>query len=649
MPERSGSPPPPSPGEGLRVLCVYAEALGSRPLATRLEREQLLDLFYDEVMPDHRVEVEDLCHGVTRRTLEDAIREAGGFHVVHWSGHGHQNLLELAGEDSHPDRLTGEALVELFRAAGGFIPRLVFLSACLSGTLAGVRDRASLDAALREGEPGAPPTRKAAEPERVDPLTAELPGYTGTALALLGAGVPHMVAMRYEVGDAYARDLAVRFYRRLLADRTPKAPDSALHLARTELLREKSPEHDAVDHATPLLFGGESLELPLPSGRSPALLRRRPRPQPLLPGSSELDRPADLVGRGEPLCRLHACLESGRPAVALVQGLAGLGKTALVAEAIHLWHRRFDRVFAFESKPLPLALDEFFRRLDERLTLSSAAYRGVCEGDPYARVHLPAGPSLQGEARFRKMEENLLEALRNERLLLVLDNFETQLERVAGKEGYACEDPGWDRLLDHLAQGLPKTGSRLLVTSRHRLAALAEPGKALWLPLGPLPAGEAILFLQGNEALRQLAYGDTEGRAPAWNGRRWPSANGSPILRTGLAQQPCEVPGDPRSVGRSLSTSPGRDRLCACHGAWPALGALPSQPRDSHAPSRGLRRPLRAVPPRRPAGAPRIRTAAADPHGMGGPPGRASGGDRSVCRGGAAFSLAVPVEPGEVS
>ena len=33
--------------------------------------------------------------------------------------------------------------------------------------------------------------------------------------------------------------------------------------------------------------------------------------------------------------------------VALVQGLAGLGKTALVAEAIHLWHHRFDGVFAF--------------------------------------------------------------------------------------------------------------------------------------------------------------------------------------------------------------------------------------------------------------------------------------------------------------
>jgi hypothetical protein len=39
-------------------------------------------------------------------------------------------------------------------------------------------------------------------------VVAEEPGYAGTALALLRAGVPQAIAMRYEVGDAYARDLA---------------------------------------------------------------------------------------------------------------------------------------------------------------------------------------------------------------------------------------------------------------------------------------------------------------------------------------------------------------------------------------------------------------------------------------------------------
>jgi tetratricopeptide (TPR) repeat protein len=524
----SYAPPPPGPDELLRVLLVFAEVPGSRPLAMRLEREQLLEFFYNEVMPKRRVAVDVLCHGVTRESLQKKVLDASGYHVVHWSGHGRHNRLELLGE---PHGLTGAGLVELFADAGGFIPQLVFLSACLSGTLVDARDWAALEAALREGEAGA---RKAAvETEEVEELIAEQPGYTGTALALLGAGVSQVVAMRYEVGDAYARNLAGLFYRRLLADSQPKAPASALSMARGELLDLRTAEHDAVDHATPLLFGRAVGPLPVRPGRSTAMDFRRPRPQPLLADSRELDRPLELVGRGEPLSRLRRCLEEGRPAVALVQGLAGLGKTALVAEAIHLWHRRFDGVFAFQSKPLALALDDVLRRLDERLALFSKAYRERCEENPNAAIYLPAGKRLSGgEARWRLMRDNLLEAMRSERLLLVLDNFETHLERVAGADGYACEDPEWDRFLHHLAEGLPGSGSRLLVTSRHRLTALAASEKALWLPLGPLPMAEARLFLDGSEALRRLVYSDETGLKLAR--RLLEVSRGHPLILTRL-------------------------------------------------------------------------------------------------------------------
>ncbi len=104
------APPAPGPDEPLRVLLVFAEAPGSRPLAMRLEREQLLGLFYDEVMPKRRVAMDVLCHGVTRKALREKVRDASGDHVVHWSGHGDHNLLELLGADGKPDRLTGAAL-----------------------------------------------------------------------------------------------------------------------------------------------------------------------------------------------------------------------------------------------------------------------------------------------------------------------------------------------------------------------------------------------------------------------------------------------------------------------------------------------------------------------------------------------------------
>ena len=65
--ELSGASPDHAPrpsDEPLRVLLVYAEAPASRPLAMRLEREQLLDLFHDKVMPGRQVSVDVLCHGV---------------------------------------------------------------------------------------------------------------------------------------------------------------------------------------------------------------------------------------------------------------------------------------------------------------------------------------------------------------------------------------------------------------------------------------------------------------------------------------------------------------------------------------------------------------------------------------------------------
>lgn len=57
------------PGESLRVLFVFAEARGSRPLAARLERQELQALFATEIYPKRRIEAHFLSHGVTRARL----------------------------------------------------------------------------------------------------------------------------------------------------------------------------------------------------------------------------------------------------------------------------------------------------------------------------------------------------------------------------------------------------------------------------------------------------------------------------------------------------------------------------------------------------------------------------------------------------
>ncbi len=193
--------------------------------------------------------------------------------MIHWSGHGHLNLLELARAGGGKDHLSGGKLLDL---CGGRIPRLVFLSACHSGDILRVRDWNDFFAVAQGREPGA---RGADAGDNRDIALDERPGYTGTAHALLQRGVPSVVAMRYAVGDEYARDLGVEFYRALLAHSAPKSAADALTLARQRLRDPRKHDlarYDVCDHATPVLYGGEP-GLRLPTGRSPALDTRDPR------------------------------------------------------------------------------------------------------------------------------------------------------------------------------------------------------------------------------------------------------------------------------------------------------------------------------------------------------------------------------------
>jgi hypothetical protein len=81
--------------ESLRVLLVFSESEKSNPLALRRERESLKELFYDEILPKSNVQVDVLCHGVTVDQIQEQVKAAKGYHVVHWSGHGHLDLVIL--------------------------------------------------------------------------------------------------------------------------------------------------------------------------------------------------------------------------------------------------------------------------------------------------------------------------------------------------------------------------------------------------------------------------------------------------------------------------------------------------------------------------------------------------------------------------
>jgi tetratricopeptide (TPR) repeat protein len=546
------------PGECLRVLFVFAEARGSRPLAARTERRALLRLFEREIYPQRRIVAHFLSHGVTRERLEDQIQENGGYHLVHWSGHGGLNLLELARPGGARDFLSGKDLLKLFTDAGGFIPRCVFLSACHSGDILRVEDWNDFFAVAQGKEPD---TKHSPVAETREILLAEEPGYTGTAHALVQGGVSSVVAMRYAVGDDYARELAVEFYRALLAHAHPKSAAAALTMARRSLRDPKKPafaRYAACDHATPVLYGAEQPGLTLAPGRSPGLDIRAPR----LHAIAELTPAAHehFVGRTWELAGLGAAFIGSstgtevKPA-ALITGLGGMGKTALTTEALALWESRFEWVVLYQAKPNALGFESTLRDIHMKLYAELGRYHEHLKARPADAIHRAADAEFTGPERLERLTRNLLRALREEPILLVLDNFENQLKPQAepnpagaGESLWACEDPAWDRCLALLAAGLVGTPSRVLITCRRPLAALA--GEVCHrVQLGPLPAGEAALYLREHAGLSQMVFGgDPEEKALAMrllNASRFHPllmdrlarlATGDPALRPQLLQ-----------------------------------------------------------------------------------------------------------------
>ncbi len=503
--------------EPLRVLFVFAEARGSRPLGAREERLALLRMLHKEVYPNRRVVAHFLSHGVTRERLRAQIVEHGGYHIVHWSGHGHLNLLELCRPGGGKDQLSGDELLALFTDTGGYLPRLFFLSACHSGDILPIRDWQDFMAVAQGRQPDTKGTRinTDAGPDAglKAPDLQQQAGFTGTAHALLQGGVPSVVAMRYAVGDDYARELAVAFYRALLAHAQPKPAAAALAIARKAMLDSTLPQamrFAACDHATPVLYGEEDPHLAPVRGSSPELNPHNPRLHRIVELTAAghehfVGRTWELAGLGSDV--IGASTSDEVKPVAVVTGLGGMGKTALIAEALALWESRFEWVLLFQAKPHALGFDAFLRDTHLKLTGELGRYHHHVKARPADAIYRDADAAFNGTARQERLIRNLVRALADEPILLVLDNFETNLKpHREGEPADACQDPAWDQCLDALARGLIGTPSRVLLTCRRPLAALpadlAHP-----VALGPLPSREAALYLRTHQTLSRMMFG----------------------------------------------------------------------------------------------------------------------------------------------
>lgn len=496
--------------EALRVLFVFAEARGSTPLGMRQERRSLQALFQNHIEGKRNVMAHFLAHGVTRMQLADQISAHGGYHIVHWSGHGQQNTLELAAPGGTSDLITGQELLALFQQPACIAPRLCFLSACHSGDSEPIHNWEDF---LHEQERGRR-TRRAAANDNAAQREAsglEQPALTGTAQALLAGGVPSVVAMRFAVGDHYARELALAFYSALLVNNGPKSVAGALMQARKLLLTDQ--RFSPCDHATPLLFGAEQTSLEGLPGSAPQAVERCLAAT----GTGGFAVQANFVGRTWELAALGSevmDVSSGKVA-ALITGIGGIGKTAFVAEVVDIWQSRFDWVLLFQAKPNPLQLGDFFLQVHMHLDGEFGHYHEHVKTHPEDAIFLSATNLANLTIHWPHLVQNLLRAMHEEAILLVLDNFETNLKSKPEPDTalWACNDPHWDQIMIALTQGLKGSRSRLILTCRRPLLALAAligtpDAICHQIPLGPLPAGEAHLYLSQHSILFQMLFSE---------------------------------------------------------------------------------------------------------------------------------------------
>lgn len=477
--ELEGTPAPAGAKEpadkALRILATFSLPVQANPLNLRRERFQLQRLVRElKQNKGLAVELRVLQYGATRATLRDALEEAEGWDIVHLSGHGERGELLLENDQGGTDLINADYLARLLSPARHHL-RLLILDACYSGAASHAAARAQV------GLDKVPVKQEGAEGQAVAE-TAQ------TVLPSLGQELAQKLdcaalAMRYPVGDAFATELMLSLYDKLLDKRRPLP--AALHLALGEALAADIPR-PALSPATPILLGPRAADLQLAPPKQP--------PQAIILPTLGLSigfplEPARFVGRLQPMLRASQALAPRSPLRGvLFYGMPGAGKTAC---ALELAYRHEERRFADGCV--------WYRAPEAGSDIAAELFNALFEIERQLNAPgLGLTTALDDPQRFRRFTLPRLRALLQQNsLLLVLDNLETLLS-----ESNRWRDPLWgDLVATLLAHEGP---SRVVLTSRRLPADLEKHPRLLVEAIHALSFAESVLLARELPNLKRL-------------------------------------------------------------------------------------------------------------------------------------------------
>jgi tetratricopeptide (TPR) repeat protein len=327
-PTRRARPTPPAEIQGpLRILLVISRPRSDQDVPFRSVAGRLVARLDEDTLDLFRF---DLLRPPTFARMDQALREARAegrpYHVVHFDGHGTYDDLDARDAGQPPRRMRGYLLFENAAFSGN---QELIDGEVLGGVLAASGVPLLILNACRSAH-----VEASAEPAKTGPADSKDRAFGSLAQEVAEAGIPAVVAMRYNV---YV-DTAARFVADLYAALSRGAtPGEAVTRGRSWLA--ESPQREVgyeprplQDWSVPVVYEASPLA-PFPVGAAVPKAGARDSLASGWPGRHA----SGFIGRDEAILALDRAFDQGP--VVLLCGLAGSGKTATAAE-FALWYAR---------------------------------------------------------------------------------------------------------------------------------------------------------------------------------------------------------------------------------------------------------------------------------------------------------------------
>jgi tetratricopeptide (TPR) repeat protein len=441
----------------LRLLFMACSPSDQQTLDYEKEEEALFRVVYGQDVAF------DSCDLGTFEELKEKVNEFKP-HIVHLTGHGTvldgQGRFAFEKEDGTADLVPSE---ELRRFLAGSGVQCVFVSGCQSGK------------APREA-------------------------LAGICQSLVGAEVPLAVGWAASIADDLATNFARTFYK-TLKDGQPV--DRAFLLARQEAWKACQERGDP-SWTLPVLYSATNQSLIFDPNKSPEMLDRQNKILDPLPGMKE-GYAEHFVGRRREQQRLLPAMQSGNLQVVIITGLGGSGKSTLATRlARKLENYGFIPIPVSSSKENPLnsarllqAFGDAFRQAARKIRTENSSKADELS----ALAEDLINPKLSVQSRLH----DAIAALNEGRFLLLLDNFESNIDEV-DRHIIGPEISGFYKYLLDCLSG----GSRAIITTRYLPSDLPVlPLKVHKEDLGDFPESSFLKIMQRDpEVERRIRSGE---------------------------------------------------------------------------------------------------------------------------------------------